>query len=209
MAGQHSLLRYMQATTDSILSDQRSATFTHYPAGCRWPPMVHDRQMSDELSLTQQTIARVLRAAAPGSPRLSGILQMRKLLRYRYGRIMSWTGVALDKPASADESIRMFSIICETDTFDSEIRSFFIDVLVQNSLVEARGSPVIDFALLKNNFRQGGLAGGASSGVVGFPRLPGLRLRSFRQQGVGQTPVSVVPPLKEFSSSPFACLITN
>ena len=44
--------------------------------------------MSDEMSLTQEAIARVLRVRRTGITEAVGALQKKKLISYRYGHIM-------------------------------------------------------------------------------------------------------------------------
>ena len=54
---------------------------------CRWLLMVYDRIGADELFLTQETIAQVLRVRRTGVTEAVGTLQQRKLITYHYGRI--------------------------------------------------------------------------------------------------------------------------
>jgi CRP-like cAMP-binding protein len=82
------LLRYTQARL--IQFAQISACNYLHPIlkrVCRWLLMVHDRAMSDELSLTQEAISRVLRVRRTGITEAVGTLQKEKLISYRYGRI--------------------------------------------------------------------------------------------------------------------------
>ena len=82
------LLRYTQARL--IQFAQISACNYLHPILkriCRWLLMVHDRAMSDELSLTQEAISRVLRVRRTGITEAVGTLQKEKLISYHYGRI--------------------------------------------------------------------------------------------------------------------------
>ena len=54
---------------------------------CRWLLMVHDRAMSDELSLTQEAISGVLRVRRTGISEVVGKLQKKKLIDFHYGQI--------------------------------------------------------------------------------------------------------------------------
>lgn len=82
------LLRYTQArlSQSSLIS---ACNYFHplIKRLCRWLLMVYDRIGADELSLTQETIARVLRVRRTGVTEAVGTLQQRKLLTYHYGRI--------------------------------------------------------------------------------------------------------------------------
>ena len=82
------LLRYTQARL--IQFAQISACNYLHPIlkrVCRWLLMVHDRAMSDELSLTQEAISRVLHVRRTGITEAVGTLQKKKVISYRYGRI--------------------------------------------------------------------------------------------------------------------------
>ena len=82
------LLRYTQARLSQFA--QISACNYLHPIikrVCRWLLMVHDRVRSDELSLTQEAISRVLRVRRTGITEAVGILQKKKLIAYHYGRI--------------------------------------------------------------------------------------------------------------------------
>jgi CRP-like cAMP-binding protein len=82
------LLRYTQARL--IQATQIGACnclHTAIERVCRWLLMVHDRAMSDELSLTHQAISRVLRVRRTGVTEVVGILQKKKLIRSQYGQI--------------------------------------------------------------------------------------------------------------------------
>src|SRR5439155_2189123 len=54
---------------------------------CRGLLMVHDRAMSDELSLTQEAISGVLRVRRTGISEVVGKLQKKKLIDFHYGQI--------------------------------------------------------------------------------------------------------------------------
>ena len=54
---------------------------------CRWLLMVHDRARTEELLLSQADIARVLHVRRTGITAAMGLLQQKKLISYRYGRI--------------------------------------------------------------------------------------------------------------------------
>lgn len=82
------LLRYTQARLVQFV--QISACNYLHPIIkriCRWLLMVHDRGMSDEISLTQKDISRVLCVRRTGITEAVGILQEKKLIYYHYGRI--------------------------------------------------------------------------------------------------------------------------
>jgi len=82
------LLGYTQARLSQFA--QISACNCLHPLDkrvCRWLLMVHDRSMLDELSLTQEDIARVLGVRRTGVTEAVGSLQQKKLISYRYGRI--------------------------------------------------------------------------------------------------------------------------
>jgi CRP-like cAMP-binding protein len=82
------LLRYTQARL--VQFAQISACNYFHPTikrVCRWLLMVDDRGMSDEISLTQKDISRVLCVRRTGITEAVGILQKKKLIYYHYGRI--------------------------------------------------------------------------------------------------------------------------
>jgi CRP-like cAMP-binding protein len=82
------LLRYTQARLSQ--SSQISACNYFHPILkrlCRWMLMVHDRVRADELALTQEAIAQVLRVRRTGITEAVGTLQQKKLIAYHYGRI--------------------------------------------------------------------------------------------------------------------------
>jgi CRP-like cAMP-binding protein len=94
------LLRYTHA---------RLAQFAHISACnylhptikrvCRWLLMVDDRGMSDEISLTQKDISRVLCVRRTGITEAVGILQKKKLIYYHYGRITILDREGLERAA--------------------------------------------------------------------------------------------------------------
>ena len=82
------LLRYTQARLSQFA--QISACHRFHPTNkrvCRWLLMVHDRSLSDELSLTQGDIARVLGVRHTGVAEAVGILQKANLIDYHSGRL--------------------------------------------------------------------------------------------------------------------------
>ena len=82
------LLRYTH--TRLIQFSQINACNYFHPVTkrvCRWLLMVHDRAISEELSLTQETISRVLGIRRTGVTEAVGALHKRKLIDYHYGRI--------------------------------------------------------------------------------------------------------------------------
>jgi CRP-like cAMP-binding protein len=66
---------------------------------CRWLLMVHDRARTEELRLTQADIARVLHVRRTGITAAMGILQQKKVLSYRYGRITIRNRTRLERAA--------------------------------------------------------------------------------------------------------------
>jgi CRP-like cAMP-binding protein len=94
------LLRYTQAHL--IQATQIGACnclHTAIERVCRWLLMVHDRAMSDELSLTHEAISRVLRVRRTGVTEVVGILQKKKLIRSQYGQILILNRQGLERAA--------------------------------------------------------------------------------------------------------------
>ena len=81
-------LRYTQARLIQFAQIHVCNYFHPIPKRiCRWLLMVHDRTMSNELSLTQEAISQVLRVRRTGITEAMGTLQKEKLFSYHYGRI--------------------------------------------------------------------------------------------------------------------------
>jgi CRP-like cAMP-binding protein len=108
------LLRYTQARL--VQFAQISACNYLHPTikrVCRWLLMVNDRGMSDEISLTQKDISRVLCVRRTGITEAVGILQKKKLIYYHYGRITILDRGGLERTAcECYEVTRMGSSTC-------------------------------------------------------------------------------------------------
>lgn len=86
--------------------------------------------MSDELSLTQEAIPRVLHVRHTGITEVAGILQKKRLIRYQYGRI-----TILDRGGLERAAYECYGII--NDGFIHLLKSFH-SVLISSIRLDRR-----------------------------------------------------------------------